>query len=106
MASYARRQLVDFLIGKAFDPVLNAKTYGRSDDDKRALVDVQEATRAEIDRFRAYPSAEAVVQNFRRDLTAASARKIHADLRRLKLPVLEDFKEEFEHKARTLGVDA
>jgi hypothetical protein len=106
MASYARRQLVDFLIEKAFDPVLAARPYGRSDDDKRALVEVQEATRAEIDRFRAYPSAEAVVQNFRRDLSSSAARRIHADLRRLKLPVLEDFKDEFERKAQKLGVEA
>ena len=48
----AKRQLVEFLIRRAFDPVLRAKPDGRSAAEKRRLDHVQQATRAEIERYR------------------------------------------------------
>lgn len=104
MSSKAQKELVDFLVHRAFDPVLKAKPDGRSDAEKKKLEHVQDATRKEIERFRHYGSAEEVVTNFRRDLDSEPAKKIHRELKSLGLPTINDIREEFEDKARELGV--
>lgn len=106
MAKDAKHELVEFLVRKAFNPVLHAKSEGHSGSDERKLQHVQESTRAEIERFRSYGSAEEVLTNFKRDLHSQPAKKIHAELRALHLPTIEDFREEFERKAEELGVSA
>jgi hypothetical protein len=106
LTGYARRQLVDFLIEKALDPVMKARSYGRSEADKRVLAEAQETVRFEIDRLRTYPTAEAVVSHFRQGRVSPAGRRIAADLERLRLPTFADLQEEFERKARSLGVDA
>lgn len=106
MASDSKHQLVEFVIDKAFQPVLRAKPDGRSDADRKALEHVQNATRAEIERYRKYGSAGEVITNFRRDLSSSAARKVHAELRRLHLPTIEEIRDEFEAKAEKLGVRA
>ncbi|MBB2969935.1 hypothetical protein [Mesorhizobium sp. RMAD-H1] len=106
MAAEARRQLVDFVVERAFDPVMKAKPDGRSESERRKLKDVQEATRAEIERFRDYDSARDVLVNFRRDLDSDPAKKIHAELKALDLPTINDIRDEFEEKAKKLGVEA
>jgi hypothetical protein len=105
MATDKKRELVDFLVKKAFNPVLHAKPDGRSEAEKRKLEHVRDATRAEIDRYRDYGSAEEVVTNFRRDLHSSAAKKVHAELKSLHLPTLDDIRDEFEDKARELGVE-
>lgn len=105
MATGKKRELVDFLIKKAFNPVLHAKPDGLSEADKRKLEHVRDATRAEIDRYRDYGSAEEVVTNFRRDLHSSAAKKVHAELKSLHLPTLDDIRDEFEDKVRELGVE-
>ncbi len=106
MASFARRQLVDFLIEKVYEPVMSARAYGRSPQDKQRLLDIQEATRAKIDALRATATAEAVVREVRRELAAPGAAGLQADLLALKLPSLAGVKDEFERKVRALGVEA
>ena len=64
---------------------------------------VQKATRAEIERFHNYGSAQDVVTNFRRDLDSAPAKRVHAKLRSLDLPTLNDVRDEFERRAGELG---
>lgn len=86
--------------------MLRAKPDGRSDADKQILEHVQQATRSEIDRYQDYGSAADVVTNFKRDLTSSPAKKVHAELKRLDLPTLNDIRDRFEEKARSLGVDA
>lgn len=102
----ARRDLVEFLKARAFEPVLHAHADGRSDTDRRKLEHVKHATLSEIERFEHYPSAEEVVINFMRDLNSAPAKKVHAELRSLGLPTLQDIRSEFERRARELGVRA
>jgi hypothetical protein len=85
---------------------MRAKPGGRSEAEKKELEHVQKATRAEIERYHGYRSAEEIVTNFKRDLTSAPAKKVHAELRHLHLPTIEDIREEFEEKARALGVSA
>ncbi|WEX74296.1 hypothetical protein PYH37_001698 [Sinorhizobium numidicum] len=106
MSTDAKRQLVDFLVKRAFDPVMKARPDGRSDADRRKLEHVQKATQSEIERFRGYDSAEEVVVNFKRDLDSRAAKKIHAELKELKLPTINDIRDEFEKEASALGVRA
>ncbi len=104
MAANARKQLVDFVIDRALEPVMRARPDGRSPADRRKLEHVQDATRAEIERYRNYGSAGDVVVNFRRDLSSRAAKKVHSELRALNLPTIEDIKDAFEAKAEDLGV--
>jgi hypothetical protein len=106
MASKAMRQLLHLVELKAFDPVLRAKPDGRADIERKKLSYVQEATRAEVDRYRHYSSARQLVTNFKRDLDSEPAKKMHAELRSLGLPTIEDIRDEFERKAHELGVRA
>ncbi|WP_407118869.1 hypothetical protein [Bradyrhizobium sp. LMG 9283] len=102
--SQAQQELANFVISKAFNPVMRAKADGRSEADRKSLEHVQKATRAEIERYRNYGSAEDVTVNFKRDLNSRAAKKAHAELRHLHLPTIDDIKDEFEQKARDLGV--
>jgi hypothetical protein len=106
MTSQTQRELLELVERRAFDPVLRAKPVGRSESEKKKLEHVQKATRAEIERCRHYGSAEELVTNFKRDLSSAAAKKIHAELRSLNLPTIEDIRGGFERKARELGVKA
>lgn len=106
MTSDTKPEFVNFLEQRAFDRVMKARTEGRSDAEKRRLEDVQEATRAEIQRFRDYGSASEVVENFRSDLDSEPAKKVHADLRSLDLPTINDIRDEFERKVAELHIDA
>jgi chromosomal replication initiation ATPase DnaA len=86
--------------------VMRAKAEGRSDTEKKTLAHVQQATKAEIERYRHYSSAEELVTNFQQDLHSDAAEKVHAELRSLHLPTIEDIRDEFERKASQLGVRA
>jgi ribosome recycling factor len=81
---------------------MKAKPDGRSDAERKKLKEVQDATRSEIERFRGYGSAKDVVENFKRDLDSDPAKKVHADLKALTLPTLNEIKDEFEAKASEL----
>lgn len=104
MSADKKQELLAIVERKAFDPVMRAKPDGRSDADRKKLEHVQKATAAEIERYRAYGSAEELVTNFKRDLHSRAAKKVHAELRSLDLPTLEDVREAFERKAGDQGV--
>lgn len=104
MASHAQQELTRFLIQHAFEPVIKAKVAGRSDAEQRTLKHVQDATRAEIERYEGYGSAEEVVINFKRDLHSGAAKKVHAELQALHLPTVHDVRDTFVSKARELGI--
>ncbi len=57
MATDKKRELVDFLVKKAFNPVLHAKADGRSEAEKRKLEHVRDATQAEIGKIVGLPVA-------------------------------------------------
>lgn len=102
MSSDARQKLVSFLERKAFEPVLRADAHRFHGAQREWLEHVQRATRAEIERFRNYGSAQEVVVNFRRDLTSEKAKQVHRELRALGLPTIEDVEQEFMELARSL----
>ncbi len=102
MATDAKTELVDFLVHRAFYPVLMTQRTGPH---KATIEQVQHATRAEIERFRSYGSIEDVIASFERDLRSKPARSIYSDLKLLNLPVISDVREDFERKVRELGFD-
>jgi hypothetical protein len=104
MTQDAREHLVNYLKKRAFEPVLQAGNEGRSEAEKRRLEDVKEATRAEIDRYEHYGSAEDVYENFKSDLDSEPATKIHSELKSLGLPSLDEIAGDFENEAQKLGV--
>lgn len=104
MAQDAREHLVSYLKKRAFEPVLHASEDGRSEAEKRKLQDVKDATRAEIDRYEHYGSAQDVYDNFKSDLDSEPAKKIHSELKSLGLPSLDDIAGDFENEAQKHGV--
>jgi hypothetical protein len=100
----AQRELAEFVISKAFNPVMRAHPEGRSGADQKMLEHVQRATKSEIRRYRHYGSAQEIATNFRRDLSSPAAKKVHAQLRHLHLPTIEDIRDEFEDKVHELGI--
>jgi hypothetical protein len=106
MPADSKHQLAEFVIEKAFEPVMRARPDGRPEAERRALQHVQDATRSQIERYRAYGSAAEVVTNFKRDLNSSAAKKVHTQLRKLHLPTIEDIRDEFEAKASQLRIKA
>jgi hypothetical protein len=51
IASGAKKQLLDFVIERAFEPVMRAKPDGRFDGERKKLEHVQTAARSEIGRL-------------------------------------------------------
>ena len=102
----AREKLLDLLDRKAFDPVLVASPDDySSENDRQKLRDVQETTRSTRRSYHEkYTTAEKVRYNFRDDLSSDAAQKVHRKLRSLRLPTLNDIKDEFEQVADELGV--
>lgn len=98
----ARNELVDFVVHRVFYPVLMLQRTGPH---KARIEHIQDATRAEIDRFRGYKSVEEVIANFKHDLRSKPAKGINSELKLLNLPVLHDLHEDFERKARELGYE-
>lgn len=103
MADNAKEKLVNFLERKAFEPVLGADPDAYPENKRDKLKDVQDATRAEQERFHDYGSAEEVYQMYRDDLNSEPAQKVHRKLRDLDLPTLNDVRDEFEQLAQGVG---
>ncbi len=93
MASKA--ELLRFLDSRVFNPIFRAKKDDYRASDHKALADVQGSTKSEKERFRGYHSAKEVRDNYMSDLHSETAKRINKELRRLKLPRLPDFKDEF-----------
>lgn len=102
MSLDATTELVDFIVHRTFYPVLMVNRVGPN----RAMIEhVQEATRAEIDRYRSCRSVEEVIASFKRDIKGRAANDIYPNLRLLHLPSIDDLKDEVERKARQLGFE-
>jgi hypothetical protein len=106
MSSDGKRELLQLIEHKAFDPVMRAKSDGRSEAEQKKLERLQKATKAEIERYRRYDSAEQLLTNFKRDLSSKAAKKVHAELHSLHLPTIEDIRDEVEQRANELELRA
>ena len=90
-----KSELVEFLDRRVFNPILRADGSGRSEHEKKELEEVQEKTRTEQERYHGYPSAAKLVEMYRSDLSSENAKSVNAKLKRLKLPILADVKDDF-----------
>lgn len=101
-----KKELLNFLDKKAFDPILrkSADDYD-SDAKKKKFEHVKKSTEKEKERFHNYNTASDIKENFRRDLNSEPAKKVHAELKTLDLPRLPDLKDEFYHLCDELGVE-
>ncbi len=100
----ARQQLVDFLGRKARRPVLNAKLDDYSGREREEPAHLQRTTETEPERYRHHGSAEKVVKMFTDDLDSEPPKRVLRELHRLKLPSLDDVRDEFLELAQRLGI--
>lgn len=56
---------------------------------------MQDRTRSEKERFRTYANAQDVIDNYKSDLSSATAKRVNAELEHLKSPALPSVKEDF-----------
>ena len=91
----SKKELLQFLDSRVFNPILRANEHDFRESDRKALADVQDSTKSEKARFHGYRSAQEIRDNYLSDLHSDTARRINQELRRLKLPRLPDVKEEF-----------
>jgi hypothetical protein len=104
MAGDPKGRLLDLLERQAFAPVLRAKASDYPEAKRASLADVQEATRAEMERFRGCASAQEVVHAFHCDLHSDLGKARHRQLNGLGLPTLADLRDSFEKLASDLRV--
>lgn len=90
-----KQELLGFLDRHVFDPILRASADRYSEADRKKLVDVQERTRSEKDRFRGYSNAQEIIDNYKSDLHSSTAKRVNSELEKLKLPTLPSVKDEF-----------
>ncbi len=91
----SKHELVSFLERKVFDRIMHASADKYSESERAKLKDVQTRTQSEKDRFHGYSSAQEVVENYKRDLHSAAAKRVNSELEALHLPTLASVKDEF-----------
>lgn len=101
-----KKELLNFLDRKAFDPILrkSADEYD-SDAKKKKFEHVKKSTEKEKERFHNYNTAHDIKVNFRRDLNSEPAKKVHSELKYLDLPRLPELQDEFYQLCDELGVE-
>lgn len=70
---------------------------------QNTLDGLKRKTPSEQNRYRTYKDAGQIRQEFEDDLDSAAAKKVHANLRELKLPALPDVRDEFLKLADRVG---
>ncbi|MFO1039640.1 MAG: hypothetical protein U1E45_22580 [Geminicoccaceae bacterium] len=99
-----RQRLVEYLVERAFQPVLQVDPERYPENQRAKLANLQRATENEIDRFQTYDTPEKVVAMFHDDITSGRAKEVHRQLHDLGLPTLDDVRGDFERLAERLGV--
>ena len=100
-----RDKLLEFLDQRAFEPVLQASKEKYPADQRKMLKDVQSTTKSTQKRYHnKYDSPQEIYNNFKNDLSSASAQAVHQQLQQLGLPTLKDIRSDFEKLANDLGV--
>jgi hypothetical protein len=100
-----RKQLINFINKKVFDPIINADPSKYDDNDRKKLAEVQDKTKKEQRKFeKDYKTANEVKENYLSDVSSDSAQKVDRELRHLHLPTLPGHKDEFEDLCHRLGV--
>lgn len=96
MADNKRKQLLDFIDDKAFNPIIKANPNKYKEEDKKKLEDIQRKTKNEQKQFHNdYKTAKEVKNGYLSDVRSEAAKKINDELKKLKLPTLPDLKKDF-----------
>ena len=95
----SKQALLSFLQKHVFDTILHASAHDYSEADGKKLKEVQDKTRAEVERFRGYADAEELITNYKRDLHSAAAKHVNSELEHLQLPTLPSVKDQFLKEA-------
>ena len=91
----SKTELLRFLDARVFNPILKASPGSYKESERKALEDVQSSTKSEKQRFHAYRNAQEAIDNYKSDLHSETAKRINAELKRLKLPSLPSVRREF-----------
>lgn len=101
-----KKELLDFLNRKSFDPILNTnENHFKDDVSKEKFRDVKKSTESEKTRFSQYETPKDIKSNYLQDLHSKAAKKINQELQELGLPQLPQFREEFLNLCNKLGVE-
>lgn len=101
----ARKQLIDFINKKAFNPILKADLSDYKGEEKEKLKHVQQKTKNEQHQFEhEFTSAEKVKKEFLSDVRSKAAKNLNKDLEDLHLPTLPSLKDDFSKLCEELGV--
>lgn len=100
----AKKELLNFMNKKAFDPILKAKPAKYKEEERGALEDIQRKTENEKKQFaEEYSSVEEVKKNYLSNVRSKAAAKVNDELEKLGLPTLPQHKDEFMNMCEKLG---
>ncbi len=101
----AKKELLNFINKKAFDPIIVAKPDKFKEEDRAALEDIQRKTWNEKKQFNEeYSSAEEIKKNYLSNVRSKAAAKVNDQLEKLGLPTLPQHKDEFMRLCEKLGI--
>jgi hypothetical protein len=101
-----RRELLNSIEHKAFEPILDAKESEYPPDKRATLSDVQGATRSTMQRYEDEKSAGDVYREYKDDLSSKAAKKTSAQIESLGLPTLRSIQPEVDKIAHDAGLRA
>ena len=101
----AKKELLDFLNRKIFDPILTTpeKDFSTEEEQQR-FEEVKKSIEEEKQRFQNLDTAEDVKNHFEENMASEPAQKAYSILKQLGLPRLPQFKSEFYELCDKLGV--
>ena len=103
-ANDVKKQLLDFIDKKAFDPILKTKPEKFKDKDREAIEEVRRKTENEKKNFAEYGSADEIKKNYLSNVRSKAAAKVNDQLQKLGLPTMPEHKDEFMELCNKLGV--
>lgn len=100
-----REKLLYFLDHNAFDPILSHSEEEYSGEYRELYRDIRKSTESEKRRFHQnYTTPAEIKQNYLSDLSSRTAKKKNAELGKLHLPQLPQFRNSFERLCNDLGI--
>jgi len=90
----SRKELVDLIDRKVFQPILSAWPEDYSRRDRTTLRELQAAARRQRARYREHDSVDDVRNQFFDDLSSEAGQRTSQQLRDLDLPTLESVRDE------------
>jgi hypothetical protein len=103
-ANDVKKQLLDFINKKAFDPILKTKPEKFKDKEREEFEEVRRKTENEKKNFEEYGSADEIKKNYLSNVRSKAAAKVNDQLQKLGLPTMPEHKDEFMELCNKLGV--